>query len=106
MPDLTKHVVPVCRSNFDWSRIVQSGSDLSKTYKVAYQEQFDENKPRYDYHCTCPAFTYGNGKQCKHILAVKHERCTWNSEMERREVPQDGCCPECGNEIVFVEVAV
>jgi hypothetical protein len=106
MPNLTKHLVPVCRSNFDWSRTVLSTSDFSKEYKVVYCEQFDENKPRYDYSCTCPSYVYGNGKHCKHINFVKYNRCVWNSEMEHRETPQDGCCPECGNELMFVEAAV
>jgi len=106
VPDFTIHTAPICRSNQDWSRVVPSETDVSKQYIVSYRERFADTGPAFDYECTCPAYKYGNGKYCKHIHAVKDERCCWNEAMEPKAVPEDGCCPDCGNEIILVQVAV
>jgi len=107
MPDLTVHTVPVCLASREWVRMVPSASDPTKTYRVEYGETFDRKGVQRDFSCTCPAFVKTGGKSyCKHIKAVKKDRCRWNDHFEMCATPTDNKCPDCGGPLVFEKVAV
>ena len=58
--------------------------------------------------CTCPQFRFRKG-ECKHIKAVKGERCAWNEEAfcgSGAAKPLSGKCPNCGAELEVIKVAV
>lgn len=58
--------------------------------------------------CTCPSARYRKG-ECKHIKAVKGERCAWNEEAfcgSGAPRPADGKCPQCGADLEVIRVAV
>lgn len=110
MPDFTEYTAPMCAQNHLWVRMVPS-SDGTTEYEVRYCEQYEPwAMYKYDYDCSCPAYTHrkakkGNREYCKHILAVRQERCTWNAHMEHYPVPSDKRCPECGGPLVYERVA-
>lgn len=105
MPDFTIHTAPVCQSNVEWVRMVPSSRDPSEVYTVRWTRQYGR-KARYQfaYECDCISFRV-NGKECKHIKAVKDQRCQWNHEQEPRPTPDGNCCPECKGPLDFVKVA-
>jgi hypothetical protein len=107
MPDLTVHTVPVCLASREWVRMVPSESIPGTTYRVEYGETFNPRGVQRDYSCTCPSYVKNGGqKYCKHINAVRKDRCRWNSHMEPYAIPADHKCPECGGPLVFEKVAV
>jgi hypothetical protein len=93
MPDLVRVNAHTCSSNVKWRREVQ-GSQL---YVVWWKFQFEgPSAGMYDYECTCPAFKYRHkrgAQYCKHIEAVKHERCGWNAELDPGAQPIQGVRP-------------
>lgn len=108
MPDFTVHTAPTCRSVREWVRMVPSDSIPGTTYRVEYGETFRLDAPmQRDYSCTCPAYVKTGGKRyCKHINAVRKDRCLWNSHFEPQPMPAGGVCPDCGGPLVFEKVAV
>jgi len=106
MTDFTIHVAPVCRSNIEWVRMVPSSRDPNEVYRVQWTKQYDRRaRFQFAYECDCISFKV-NGKECKHIKAVKDGRCGWNREQEPQETPPGGCCPRCGDGIEFIKVAI
>lgn len=105
MPDLTTHLAWTCTQNVFFCRNV-------KDYLVTWDEvRRVGTKIQWDWHCTCPAYKYGRGKHCKHIEAVKAQRCTWNESMDPTCEPiecADGqrVCPDCGGPVYPMFVAV
>lgn len=62
-----------CASNYG-TFIVQSKTDKTKTYDVTF------NGSEGPFHCTCEAFRWGKGKECKHIKQVFEEACLFNPQ--------------------------
>lgn len=107
MPDFMVLTAPTCQSVREWVRMVPSDSTPGTTYRVEYGETFNPRGVQRDYSCTCPAYVKNGGqKYCKHINAVRKDRCRWNSHMEPYAIPADHKCPECGGPLVFEKVAV
>ena len=107
MTDLTIHTARVCASNFFWMRPVAGSNDQS--YCVTFGPAGPHSRYQNDYACTCPAYKFGKGKYCKHILAVKGERCAWGEEAfcgSFTEANPDGTCPMCGGETKVIQVGV
>lgn len=112
MGDLSIESFWACESERYYREEVKS-SDGSKTYDVKFDEQFGPNKNyQYDWSCSCPAFKFGGGKHCKHILQVKNSghRCGWNQHIDGGEpnktVSGEDCCPRCGGEIFAFRAGV
>lgn len=102
MPELTRHTVRVCDTNLYWSYDYES-PDSGKHYTVRF-EATPEGPYQYGLTCTCPAFKYNKSEPCKHIEAVKDERCAWNATCEiTRKVRK---CPKCKGPVTSIEVAV
>lgn len=55
--------------------------------------------------CTCPAYTFGKTRPCKHIKQAKKEGCSWHEQFDGPP-KVDGVCPECGGPTVYVNVGV
>lgn len=105
MTDFTIHVAPICRSNVDWVRMVPSSRNPNEQYRVEWTKQYGRKaRFQFAYECSCPAFKL-HGGECKHIVAVKAQRCCWNREQTLMATPDGGCCPDCGGELTFVQVA-
>ena len=92
-----------CKSNSYWE-IGVDGSN-GKKYKVTFERQFGNRDYDYDYECTCPAFKYKPG-YCKHIKAVKDERCGWSRQWDGGNSTDDNKCPKCGGDVEGVLIAV
>lgn len=119
MPDLTVVTLWSCMQNEAWSTTVH-GSD-SAVYTVRWAYQFSGDV-QYKYECTCPAFKFGKGKECKHILKVCGQRCNWTgtepwkrpaTEWEQGmlihagdEVAVVNCCPQCKGPVKAIQEAV
>jgi hypothetical protein len=104
MPDMTVHVWRWCSTNEFWE-IVVPGSG-GKEHLVWYGETL-QGPYQYGWSCTCPAFKYGSGKECKHIGKVKDQRCGYGWEAACGSPAGMGeTCPKCGEPTSVVEVAV
>lgn len=96
MPELTLIPVHTCMSNVHWARGVGG-------YSVTY----DHN----GWHCSCPHHKFRH-VECKHIKAVKSDRCGWNWEAycgsTAKPDMKDGVyvCPDCGGPIETFNVGV
>jgi len=100
MPDLTIENGWMCQTNEDWeTEVVGSKGDI---YKVTYG--FTPIGPcEHDYSCTCPSRKH----PCKHVLAVRKQRCGWHSQFDAGEVDQQNpACPKCGGAVVAIRFAV
>ena len=102
MPDFTIENAAICASNTEWSYPVPGGK-----YTVTYGQNYGPDaSEQYGFHCTCPAFKFGRGKECKHIASAKPLHCGWNSVCDTGPAPEDGCCPKCKGPLEFIRVAV
>jgi len=110
MPDLTIECRPWCKTNEDWEKKV-AGSN-GKTHTVTWQELPRGSETVYGWTCTCDAFRFGGGKECKHIKAVaaSGERCAWNQEAAygdgECDMPKNHKCPKCGGEMSAIRIGV
>ena len=83
MPDLTTEHFRTCKSNLFWQRKVKGSND--NEYTVVFGRT-PGGPYEYGWSCDCPSFQFGNKKDkdgcrtCKHIEAVRHEKCEWNWE--------------------------
>jgi SWIM zinc finger len=87
-----------CHSNVEWKREVWGGHGV---YTVTYRLQKATGTMGFD--CTCPAWRFvrpGKARGCKHVEAVKADRCGWNANLDPRAEPRMvqgvACCPSCG----------
>jgi hypothetical protein len=107
MPDLTVHTALMCASSASYERAVQGNTGM---YRVAFERLPPESATVFGWVCECKGFMYRGA--CAHIERVKAlrvgGRCGWNDEMEpaAEAAEKDGapCCPDCGGEVVTVEV--
>ena len=101
------------------------------SYFAVYDVQSDSNSAQFyavtlhgtsSAHCTCEAFRWARGDNCKHIERVWREACLWNPQWRDRdpldppvvqwpveylpEVPFLGQCPSCGGPLTAVKIAV
>ncbi len=95
----------MCATNAGWSRFVTS-SDGKTIYHVQFEKLPQSADYEYGFTCTCQAFKFGKGKECKHIKQVKGEWCGWHQQHDGGEPTPDHKCPKCGGEIVGVLCAV
>jgi hypothetical protein len=115
MPELDILHAWTCESNLFWTRKISSSAG-DKTYDVTWRRNLDPSREySYGWHCSCPAFQYGRGKYCKHILSVdtSGQRCGWNAELEPTLSPARSDsdpdypeCPSCGGDIRTIPVGV
>jgi len=115
MADLTKHLVAVCPSMERWQSSTKGSSEAH--YHVEYgflseKEQEYQGTQR-GWTCSCLSFEFRihGGQGCKHIKAAKEQRCAWNEEMDPgvepdRTTPTRPRCPNCGQDVIWYEVAV
>lgn len=93
----------MCSSNQHWERIVPGSKGAQHTVRF---EQLPPTAPyEYGFTCTCHAFKFGGGKECKHIKSVKDQWCGWHGQFDAGKVV-DGKCPKCGGPVVGVMCAV
>ena len=105
MPELSIVYASWCESNERYEKQVEGKSGK---YLVRFGPTIGGSHA-YDYTCSCPAFQYGKCKYCKHIEAVKDERCCWNHDVimgSFEEEPTDKKCPKCGGNLLTVKVGV
>ena len=104
MPDLTIHTASVCRSA-TWFKTPVPGSN-GQNHTVEFGPS--NGKYKYDWSCTCKGFT--SRRTCKHVDAAKELRCGWNAEGDpghQPDGPPDALrCPQCGDHVVAIQVAV
>lgn len=103
--DMTKEFRRWCPTNRSWSHAVKSSS--GKTYMVRYGYT-PTGDYQYGYTCTCEAFKFGK-KECKHIKEAKKHHCMWNHEAcmgSIVDIPEDGKCPVCGEELETIAIMV
>lgn len=116
MPDLNIETAWTCGSNVAWAREYRS-----EPGKRAYMIRWERLPPplaerhgcEYGWTCTCPSYNY-RGIECKHIDAVRSERCGWNEELEptlqakadpSKRATLKVCCPKCDGPVVAVRVS-
>ncbi len=95
-----------CESNELFSREVKGSKN--QTYLVEYGTRV-AGPYGANWHCECPAFKFGKGKECKHIEAVKEEHCGYGWGAACGSPANDwvdGKCPKCGGKVVPVKVAI
>jgi SWIM zinc finger len=100
MPDLTIEYYHVCPSTQHFHKQI-------KEYSVTYGFQ-PTGDYQYGWSCTCPHFRFRK-TECKHIQAAKEERCAWNEDAywgSGAPKPADGKCPNCGETLTVIKVAV
>lgn len=104
MPDLIREYRRWCSSNEQWSTIVHGSKN---SYTVTYGKvNFGDYE--YGYTCTCKAFEFGQGKECKHIIEAKKQHCRFNHEAccgDGEEV-KDDTCPKCGADMTTIVIMV
>jgi hypothetical protein len=104
MPDLTIEYYSVCPTTRDFHKEVVGKTG---TYQVTYGPT-PTGDYEYGWSCTCPQFTCRN-VECKHIKATKPQRCAWNEEAfigSSLPRPQDGKCPNCGQPLTTISIAI
>jgi hypothetical protein len=103
MPDLNIESYYWCSTNEDWSTKVGN-------YTVTWDRFSHKNRDvQMDYACTCPAYKFGKGKHCKHIIAAKSQHCRWNHEAacgSSQPAPKGRKCPKCGAALSVIRVGV
>lgn len=96
----------MCASNEQWStQFVGGDPKLPADQRPIYTVEFTYSpmgECQYDYRCNCPGWKYH--RKCRHVAAVKHQRCAWNWEMSTGEYRAD--CPRCGGPTVAFKVGV
>lgn len=105
MPDMTKEYRRWCASNESWSKLIQGSK--GKTHLVKYSRV--HGRDLYDYTCTCDAFKFGKGKECKHITEAKKSHCMFNHDAccggGGAEV-KGNVCPNCGDDLLTIAIMV
>lgn len=87
MPDLTAEPMEACE------RVTFHGLVPGSKPGTEYRVRID----RHGHHCTCKAFQFGDGKECKHIRwAFEHKICPWTSLFGEELQAVPGVCPACG----------
>lgn len=108
MPDFHNVTTWICSSNKEWQ--TECPGSNGAMHKVSFGPMLPSHPVQYDWMCSCQAYQFGKGKYCKHILAVKDQRCGWNAELEptAQALAQDGgrVCPKCKGPAEPVVVAV
>lgn len=105
MYDMTKEYRRWCSSNENWSHQVQGSN--GKTYLVTWGRVHGRDT-QYGYTCTCDAFKFGKGKECKHIVEAKKHHCMFNHDAVcggGAEI-HDDVCPKCGAEMTTIAILV
>jgi hypothetical protein len=91
MADLTVEIFPVCSTL----------EPYRKTWNVGgYEQHVDAS---YEINCSCKGFHFRHS--CKHAKQVEAERCTWHGAYDE-EIVEDGKCPRCGDDVMYVRVGV
>lgn len=108
MPDLTIENFYACETAEDFLAKVKGSKGT--VYEVRFGRVHGKDT-MYDWTCTCPAFKFGGGKQCKHIKATikRGLRCGWNQQFDGGEpVEKDGekKCPKCGADVIVFQAGV
>jgi hypothetical protein len=109
MPDLTIETFWCCESCFQWERKVVGSKGA--TYVVRWGRDHKRHREyEYDYSCNCMSYRTRPG-YCKHIEAVKGERCGWDQWQDGGgDIPLLGDgrprCPKCGGPATAHKVAV
>ena len=106
MPDLMIQYHMWCPTNENWSTQVKSTT--GKTYQVKYGKVYGRDYS-HGYTCTCDAFKFGKGKECKHIVEAKAKHCQWNHEAvcgSSLKTPKNHKCPKCGESLVSIAIGV
>lgn len=101
MPDLTISYHKWCASNVYWERFVVGSKG---NYSVKFALLPDGS---HGYSCSCAAFKFHPEKECKHIKAVKDERCAWNFGAccgDSAPSPAGDVCPRCGGPLNTIKV--
>ena len=104
MPDFTIEYFSVCPTVLRFETQIQGKTG---TYAVSYGPEHDDGNHSHGWHCTCPSFRYR--KDCKHLSVAKAQRCAWNEEAfcgSGAPRPTDGKCPNCGEPLETIKVAV
>lgn len=104
MGDLNIETMYMCRSNEHWQRKVEGSKGAVHTVSFGRHGHKDQTCVM-GYSCTCPAFKYRPG-DCKHIKAVKGQRCGWHQQMDGGAPTKRGRCPRCNGEVVAIRVGV
>jgi len=106
MPDLMKVPMAMCKSNEYWEKHVPSSKPNHPGYTVIFDVNSHTNREyAADFSCNCPAYQYGKGKYCKHIIQVKGEHCGWHQQIDGGEV-KNKKCPKCGGEVTWFMAGV
>ncbi len=73
----------VCPTYYEFVRQVPSDQRNGTVYTVIYGVNLNKyGEATLGWHCTCPDFEFraqAEGRVCKHIQAVRAERCGWSS---------------------------
>ena len=107
MSELSTEYFRWCKSNEHFEKKV-AGSN-GNVYTVVYGELAFKTDTTHGWTCTCPAYKYGKGAPCKHILAVMPEKCDWNweasfgSPVSTRKYKK---CPKCHSELSLIKIGV
>jgi hypothetical protein len=111
MPDLNVTAVWTCRSNVDWQKEVvgSNGDRCVVRFSRLYGRELHRQGVMYGHTCTCKGFEVRG--RCRHVEALKTERCGWNGEFEptaQCNYDESGqpCCPMCGGPVEAVSVGV
>jgi len=109
MPDLTEHTTYICSTNVAWSTTVKGSH--GDEYTVRFGLMPLPHPVQHDWSCDCKGFKFRG--TCRHITEVRASgaRCGWNAELELGVTPTqtesaDICCPDCGQPVQGVRVAV
>lgn len=95
-----------CSSNESWSCNIPGKNGV---YQVKYGKLPSSAECSHGYTCSCEAFKFGKGKECKHIITAKLGHCKWNHEAAcggGEPTPKNGKCPKCGRELTTIIIAV
>jgi hypothetical protein len=102
MPDLSIEYRQWCETNEYWECRMPGGK--GNVYTVVWSRGHDGCA----YTCTCEAFKFGKGKECKHIAKAKLKHCRWNWQA----VAGDGdttprtICPKCKRDLKTLKIGV
>ncbi len=98
MPDLTYEIHQQCKPPM----VMTSRNGKYTITGIGRERQFP--------HCTCPAYKFGKGKECKHIREAEEDMCGWHSmfsdEVQTDYQRENQICPRCGGDTELVYVGV